>query len=127
MSDARRQKRQRLNSLALDRFESLLSCLGSVVQNQRHPGAAGCMAIQWGRVEPQKSRARILDLKFVPHHPLPSAGIEAGYLVPVQLRKKLANRLALHVILQAKQSGDSLVQIQNSTAFVEYQDPVLDG
>ncbi len=65
---ARRQQRQRLHALAFDGLERLLPRLGRVVQNQRHAGTAGGLAIQRRGVEPEKTRTRIMHFKFMPRH-----------------------------------------------------------
>jgi hypothetical protein len=49
MRDARRQQRQRLDTLAFDGFKSFLPRFGRIVQDERHAGFAG-FAVQRGGI-----------------------------------------------------------------------------
>ena len=84
---AGRQQRQRLDAFALDGLERLLPRLGRVVQNQRHAGAAPGFAIQRRGIKPEKSRARILDFKFMAEEVRAAGLIGAGNLLPIQFRQ----------------------------------------
>ena len=64
--DAGGEQRERLHALAFDGLKGFLPRLGRVVQNQRHAGTAGGLAVERRGVEPEKTRARIMHFKFVP-------------------------------------------------------------
>ena len=93
MRDAGGEQRQRLHAFAFDGLEGLLPRLGGVVQNQRHAGAAGRLAIQRRGVEPEKARARIMHFEFVPDDALAAGGVELRNFPPIQFRQKF-RRLA---------------------------------
>ena len=84
-------------ALALDGFEGLLPRLGGVVQNERHAGAAGGLAIQRRGVKPQEARAGIVDLELVPHDALAARAVEPGDLLPIQLGDEIGDGLAFDV------------------------------
>ena len=88
--DARGQQRERLHAFAFDGLEGFLPRLGRVVQNQRHAGTAGRLAVERRGVEPQKARARIMNFKFMPRDARAACTVEARNFLPVQLRQKVA-------------------------------------
>ena len=90
MRDAGRQQRQRLDALAFDGLKGFLPRLGRVVQNQRHAGTAGRLAIERRGVEPEKARARIMHFKFVPRDARAARVVGAGNVLPIQFRQNVA-------------------------------------
>src|SRR5437899_9531040 len=127
MGDAGRQQGQSLNPLALDRFEGPLPGFGSIVQNQRHSGTAGSLAIQRRSIKPQKARAREMNFEFVAHHALSAFSIETSYFFPSQLGNEISDRLPLDIRLQTEQARDRLIEIENSPGFIHHQNAILDS
>ena len=64
--DAGGEQRERLHAFAFNGLECFLPRFGRVVQDERHPGTAGGLAIEGRGVEPQKTRTGIIHFKFVP-------------------------------------------------------------
>ena len=124
---ARREQRQRLHAFALDGLEGFLPRLGGVVQNQRHAGTAGGLAVQRRGVEPEKARARIMHLKFMPQDVRAAGVVRPGNFLPVHLRQNVGDLQSLGVRLQADEPGDGLVEINHAPLLVRHQHAVLDG
>ena len=127
MGDAGGQQCQRLNPLALDGFNGLLAGFGVVVEDEGHPGAAGRFAIQRGGVEPEEARARILDLKLVPHHALAARMVEPANLLPVEFGDEIRDRLAFRTGLQAQEPRYRLVEVENAAGLIHDQEAIFDG
>ena len=72
--DAGRQKRQRMEPLALDGLKGLLPRFRRVVQDQGHARTALGFPLHGGGIHPQEPGARIGDFDFVPGRLLPPAG-----------------------------------------------------
>ena len=118
---------QRLNALALDRLVCALPGFGRVVQDQRQAAAAGCVAIQRRGIKIQETGPRILDFELVPCHPRPARLIGPGQRGPIQLRQEPRDRLPFRRrMLQAQQTRDGLVEIDNAPRFIDDQHAVLD-
>src|SRR5262245_4159870 len=63
----------------------------------------------------------------MPHNPLSSGIVEARNLLPLEFWNKIRDHLPLNVGLQTQQSRGGLVEIDDSSRFVDYQNSVLDG
>ena len=86
MGDARRQQGQRLDALAFDRLDRLLTRLGGVVENERDARGAAGDAVERGGVEPEEALARIVDLELVPHDARAAGVVEPGESCPTRGR-----------------------------------------
>ena len=124
---ARREQRERLDAFALDGFKGFLPRLGRVVQNQRHAGTARGLAVQRRGVEPEKTRTRIMHLKFMPDNVRAPGVIRAGNFLPIHLRQNVRDVLLLGVRRQADEPGDGLIEINHAPLLIHHQHAVLDG
>ncbi len=127
MGDAGCQQCQRLDALALDGLQRLLSGFGGVVEDERDTGAASGFAVKRGSVEPQEARARILDLKLVPHDTLAAGVVQPADLVPIELGNEISDGLAFDIGVEAEESGDGLVEVEDATPLIHDQEAVFDG
>ena len=89
--------------------------------------AAAGFAVDGRGVEPQKPRARVMDLELVAHDALSAGVIEPDNLLPLDVRDEVGDRLALDIGLEAKKPRDGLVEVENMPGFIDDQHAVLDG
>ena len=127
VGDAGGQQGQGLNALALDGFDGLLPGFGGVMEDEGDAGAAGSFAVERRGVKPQEARAGIVDLELVPQN-APAAGmVEPANLVPLELRDEVRDGPALDVGLQAEETRDGLVEVEDAPGLIDHQHAVLDG
>src|SRR5205823_10298605 len=96
---ARRQQRERLNALCLNRGEGFRPRLSGVMDDEGHAGAARSFAINGRGIDTQETMPRIADLQFVAYHPGATASITLSQGRPIELRQEPLDRLPLdHLI-----------------------------
>ena len=123
--DAGGEQRERLHALAFNGFKGLLPRLGGIVQNERHPGTAGSLAVQRRGIEPQKSRAGIMHLKFVAGDALAPRDVGFGNLFPIHFGQPGGDVLSFDAGLQTNQARHGLVEINDAALLIHHQHAVF--
>ena len=127
VSHTGRQQCQCLDTLALNRLVGLFASLGGVMQNQRHSGAALCVAVERRSVKPDESFPGVVQLELPPHHTPAAFVIRRLQGGPVKFGKQPRHRL-IHrrILLKTGQSGRRGVEISNVPVRVGDHYAVLD-
>jgi hypothetical protein len=127
MGDAGGKQGQRLDALGFDGRKGLFPRFGRIMDDQRQPGTARRLSIQGRDVQAQEARARKCDLQFVASDSLAAGGIGGGKLLPIQFRQVASERLAFNALrFQPKESSHRLIEIKDSSAFIDHQHAILD-
>ncbi len=119
------KQRERLHPLAFNGFKGLLPRLGGVVQNERHPGTAGGFAVQRRGIEPQKTRTRIMHLKFMAGDALAPRDVGLGNFFPIHFGQPGGDVLSFHTGLQTNQARYGLVEINDAALLIHHQHAVF--
>ena len=124
--DAGGEQRERLDAFAFDGLKRFLPRLGRVMQNQRHAGTAGGLAIERRRVEPEKTRTRIMHSNSWRTTRSPPAWSALKFFpnpIPAKCRRCAGPRIRL----QADEPRDRLIKINDAPLLVRDQHAVFDG